>query len=76
MVKLFVLEMAATFLRAYLSQAEKAGFLPSTREDLQALLEVFLLEKSLHELRHELDCRPSWVPIPLRGLLQLLQTQP
>ncbi|MCI0685011.1 MAG: maltose alpha-D-glucosyltransferase [Gemmataceae bacterium] len=68
--------VSATFLKGYLALAEPAGFLPGSRAEIQALLAVFLLEKSLHELRHELEFRPHWVAIPLRGLLQLVQTQP
>jgi maltose alpha-D-glucosyltransferase/alpha-amylase len=30
------------------------------------------LEKALYELRYELDNRPTWVDVPLRGLLELL----
>jgi maltose alpha-D-glucosyltransferase/alpha-amylase len=30
-----------------------------------------LIEKALYELRYELDHRPDWVPIPLRGLREL-----
>jgi predicted trehalose synthase len=32
-----------------------------------------LIEKALYELRYELDNRPGWVRIPLRGLRRLLE---
>jgi maltose alpha-D-glucosyltransferase/alpha-amylase len=32
-------------------------------------LRLYLAEKALYELRYELDNRPEWVRIPLRGLL-------
>lgn len=38
-----------------------------------ALLELFLLEKALYELRYELNHRPDWVHVPLGGLLGLLE---
>jgi maltose alpha-D-glucosyltransferase / alpha-amylase len=38
----------------------------------QSLLDLFLLEKSLYELRYEINNRPDWVQIPLRGLVELL----
>lgn len=65
--------VAATFLKAYLEHATPGGILPSNRDEMEALLEVFLLEKSLQELGLELDHRPEWVSIPLRGTLRLLQ---
>jgi maltose alpha-D-glucosyltransferase/alpha-amylase len=32
---------------------------------------VFLLDKALYELRYEMNNRPAWVRIPLRGILSL-----
>jgi maltose alpha-D-glucosyltransferase/alpha-amylase len=32
-----------------------------------------LLEKALYELRYELNMRPDWVDIPLRGILDLVK---
>ena len=29
-------------------------------------------EKALYELRYELNARPDWVRIPLRGILDLM----
>jgi len=46
--------------------------LPGSAPEVRLLLDVFLLDKSLHELRHELTSRLHWVGIPLRGLLQML----
>ena len=35
-----------------------------------ALLELFVLEKVLYEVRYEIDHRPEWVNVPLAGLLE------
>ncbi len=35
------------------------------------LLRLFLLEKALYEILYELNSRPDWLDIPLRGLLAL-----
>jgi maltose alpha-D-glucosyltransferase/alpha-amylase len=63
--------MAATFLGAYLTGAERAEVLPKPAES-QLLLDIFMLEKALYELRYELNNRPTWAAVPLTGLLQLL----
>ena len=36
------------------------------------LLDAYLLEKALYELRYELNSRPDWVHIPLQGILELV----
>jgi maltose alpha-D-glucosyltransferase/alpha-amylase len=63
---------AATFLKAYLERAGQSAFIPRNRVDLRILLDVFVLEKAIYELRYELNHRPDWVGIPLRGVVQLL----
>jgi maltose alpha-D-glucosyltransferase/alpha-amylase len=63
---------SASFLRAYWGGAEAGGFLPNDASQFRTLLEAYLLEKALYELRYELNNRPDWAPIPLEGILQLL----
>ena len=67
--------VGATFLKSYLAVASAAGqgFLPKTGEELQALLRAYLLEKAVYELEYELNNRPDWVKIPLRGIHQILE---
>jgi maltose alpha-D-glucosyltransferase/alpha-amylase len=67
--------VSAAFLRAYLAEAAKPGHarhLPSDTESLEALLSAYLIEKALYEVTYELNNRPDWVRIPLRGILDLL----
>ncbi len=62
-------ERAATaFLVAYLEEAAGASFLPVGDDDGQRLLDLYLLDKALHELQYEMEYRPEWAPIPLEGL--------
>jgi maltose alpha-D-glucosyltransferase/alpha-amylase len=35
------------------------------------MLDLFLIDKALYELRYELNNRPEWVRIPMRGLEEL-----
>jgi maltose alpha-D-glucosyltransferase/alpha-amylase len=35
-------------------------------------LDAFLLEKALYELQYEMGSRPSWVGIPLMGILRIV----
>jgi maltose alpha-D-glucosyltransferase/alpha-amylase len=60
------------FLRAYLETSGDAPHLPRTREELTTLLDAYLIEKALYEIVYELNNRPEWVRIPMRGVLELL----
>jgi len=64
---------ASRFLRAYLEDVASSELLPRNRPDVQRLLDVYLLEKSIYELGYELDNRPLWVGIPLQGIIELLE---
>jgi maltose alpha-D-glucosyltransferase/alpha-amylase len=47
----------------------KTDLLPGTEAGATALLDVYLIDKALYELLYELDNRPTWMRIPLWGLL-------
>jgi maltose alpha-D-glucosyltransferase/alpha-amylase len=64
-------KVSATFLRAYREAASSAPFLPSDPETFRCLLEAYLLDKGLYELSYEINNRPTWVRIPLTGILSL-----
>lgn len=64
--------VSAAYLRAYFDKAGKLPFAPGDGKERRALLDAFLLQKALYEIVYELNNRPDWVPIPLRGLLCLL----
>jgi maltose alpha-D-glucosyltransferase/alpha-amylase len=62
---------ASEFLVAYQETiAKNRDLLPSLPE-AQALLEAFVLEKALYELLYELNNRPTWLQIPIAGILSL-----
>jgi maltose alpha-D-glucosyltransferase/alpha-amylase len=59
-------------LAEYLQVASQGAFLPRSPQELEVLLDAYLLEKVIDELGYELNHRPEYVEIPLRGILQLL----
>jgi maltose alpha-D-glucosyltransferase/alpha-amylase len=65
--------VCATFLKTYLSGASEGQFLPRTAEEIRILLDVYLLEKAIYEMGYELNNRPEWAKIPLRGIEHVLQ---
>jgi maltose alpha-D-glucosyltransferase/alpha-amylase len=64
--------MSQFFIKAYLETVKGHAFVPSRKEDLGILLRTFLLEKAIYELSYELNNRPNWVLIPLRGIKTLM----
>jgi maltose alpha-D-glucosyltransferase/alpha-amylase len=69
--RLWYIWSSVIFLRSYLTAASSGHFLPKA-EELQVLLDAYILDKALYELTYELNSRPNWVQIPIRGMLELL----
>ncbi|HSP14572.1 MAG TPA: maltose alpha-D-glucosyltransferase [Thermoanaerobaculia bacterium] len=65
--------VSAAFLRAYLAESAVCGHLPKTPQEIEVLLDAHLLEKALYEIMYELNHRPEWVRIPLRGVLDVME---
>jgi len=64
-------ENARVFLQAYEAHVRIAGLYPDW-DQARGLVKLFTFEKAFYELRYELNNRPAWTPIPLKGLLDLL----
>lgn len=64
--------VSRAFLAAYFEKASGHAFLPDNENDRKLLLDVFLLEKALYEVAYELNNRPDWVAIPLRGIATVM----
>jgi maltose alpha-D-glucosyltransferase/alpha-amylase len=62
------------FLEGYRARALTGGarFLPANPGALVAWTRLFELQKALYEVEYEVNNRPEWVHIPLRGMAQIL----
>jgi maltose alpha-D-glucosyltransferase/alpha-amylase len=65
--------VSGVYLNSYLFTVEDAGFLPKDRKEFEVLLRSFLLEKAVYEAGYELNNRPEWVDIPIKGIERLLK---
>jgi len=64
--------VSSAFLRAYLRETRDSPVIPRSRAELELLLHVLLLEKAIYELGYEVNHRPTWVRVPLQGILWLV----
>jgi predicted trehalose synthase len=64
--------VSAAYLQAYFAAANGLPFLAAKNEERCLLFDAFLLQKALYEVAYELNNRPDWVRIPLRGILSLM----
>jgi maltose alpha-D-glucosyltransferase/alpha-amylase len=63
----------AAFLAGYEDTISGCAVYPTDPAHAHGLINLFTLEKALYELRYELNNRPDWVAIPLKGILALLE---
>jgi maltose alpha-D-glucosyltransferase/alpha-amylase len=67
-------QISSVFLQSYLKTTAGAIFIPQSSDDLQIMLEAYLLDKAVYEIGYELNNRPDWVVIPIRGIKHILKS--
>lgn len=67
-VELWYHYISGFFMKSYLKTVGDSTFIPDNAEDLEILLQTYLLQKAVYELNYELNNRPDWVIVPLRGI--------
>ncbi|PHI18893.1 maltose alpha-D-glucosyltransferase [Lewinellaceae bacterium SD302] len=67
--------LATEFLTAYRKSTAGSRLLPADEEDLMVLLDTFMIEKALQEIRYNLNYRPEQASVPIRGLLGILDSE-
>jgi len=61
------------FLGTYINTVEQANLNIGYSQERIFMLEYCLLEKAIYELGYELNSRPSWAVIPLKGISNLIK---
>ena len=62
----------AAYMRGYQDTIGDCPSYPADPAAAQGLLQFFLLEKAVYEINYEAANRPSWVGIPIDGVLDLI----
>ena len=77
--ELDLLEQAAEQWQHYVSRfylgayMERIGMGTILSEENDILIRTFLIEKAIYELGYELNARPDWTMVPLRGIHYLVK---
>ena len=66
-------DVRAEYLAGYLAAPRREPLLPKDESKLRALVALFEAERAFYELLYELNNRPEWVGIPMKGIARLLQ---
>lgn len=64
--------VSQAFLDEYYQHCDASPFLPAAAADRKLLLDLFIMEKAVYEVAYELNSRPAWLGIPLRGVESLV----
>jgi trehalose synthase-fused probable maltokinase len=67
-------QVKRAFLRSYVARATSCTGFPADIAQANKVLMLGLVEKALYEISYELNNRPDWVDIPVRGLNALIRT--
>jgi maltose alpha-D-glucosyltransferase / alpha-amylase len=65
--------VSQSFLTAYLERAQGRDFIPPDEEGWKLLLRNYILEKAIYEVGYEMNARPEWLRIPIRGVLHAME---
>ena len=60
------------FLETYIEKAQSGNLNIGYNHEIDFLLKYCLLEKAVYELGYELNSRPRWAVIPLRGMQRIM----
>ncbi|MBX2846145.1 MAG: phosphotransferase [Saprospiraceae bacterium] len=66
--------MVGIFLDTYVNIVQENNLNIGYQSEIEYLLRYNILEKAVYELGYELNARPTWTIIPLKGISQILKS--
>ena len=67
--------MIGVFMETYVHKVQNENLNIGYKQEIEFLLDYCLLEKAVYELGYELNSRPRWTIIPLRGIASILKNK-
>jgi maltose alpha-D-glucosyltransferase/alpha-amylase len=71
----FERRIRGSFSEGYVEDERNTALYPEDKRQARRLIELFSLERALHETRHELNNRPTWVSIPIKGIIDRTESR-
>ncbi|MDB5806482.1 MAG: putative alpha amylase/trehalose synthase [Betaproteobacteria bacterium] len=65
--------IVAAAMEGYRESVRGLPSVPADAAEMQAFIDLLVVEKALYEMRYEMNNRPDWLPIPMAGLKGILQ---
>jgi maltose alpha-D-glucosyltransferase / alpha-amylase len=62
------------FIDSYFEKTKGSDIVPADSKQREHLMRAYLMNKAVYELNYELNNRPDWASIPLRGILKILES--
>ena len=69
-------QMQERLLQEYRDTISGFDLVPDDADELRLLLDIYMVTKSLYEVRYELANRPHWVGWPLHAVVEMIGAQP
>ncbi|MBV9081113.1 MAG: hypothetical protein JOZ62_00440, partial [Acidobacteriaceae bacterium] len=67
--------ISAAYIRGYWSVANNASYMPPSRPQQEILLQSYLLERALLDVREDIEDKPEFSGMPFRLILHLLDAE-
>ncbi len=67
--------ISGIYVKTYIETLGKTRLIPDNKEDLKIMLDTYILEKAVYELNYELNNRPDWITIPMKGIKHIMQSK-
>ena len=72
--KLWYAWMCSTFVSSYLKYSQNMQYIPKNEDEIEMLLDGYILERAFSELQFELNNRPEWIRVPMEAILEIIST--
>ena len=72
MAERFYQLVCGLYMHGFIKTAIKGGLDIGYKPEIHYLLRYHVLEKAVYELGYELNSRPAWAIIPLRGIMKII----